>query len=106
MRQLSIQVLGLLERKKPFILVSDMSQGEPTPAQGELLTGIMDKRRDDFRRYVICNCLVIASAPTRLLIKALHLARKPPFEVRVEATIAAAERWCQAKLVERAREAG
>jgi hypothetical protein len=102
-RQLSVQVLGLLERKRPFILITDMSQGEPTPAQGEMLTGIMDKRRDDFRRYLACNCLVITSAPTRLLIKALHLARKPPFDVRVESTLAAAERFSNGKLAELGR---
>lgn len=96
--QASLQILGLLAKKTPFTLVSDMSQAAPSPAQGKLLSSLMDQRRDEFRTYLRGNCLVVGNLLVRAALRASLLASKPPFPVSIEASTLLAQLWCEAQL--------
>jgi len=89
--QAGLQILGLLQRKAPFVLISDMTDGAPSAAQGKALSALMEQKRDDFRTYMRGNCLVVTSPLLRAGLRAALLAVKPPFAVLIESNTTAAE---------------
>lgn len=96
--QAGLQILGLLAKKQAFTLISDMTTSSPSTAQGQALNNLLDKRRDDFRKYMIGNCVVVENVIIRAALRVSLLAVKPPFPVAIETSMMLAELWCKGQL--------
>lgn len=97
-----LQVLGALQRKAPFYLISDMRDAAPNPLQAKHLVAILEAKRDEFRKYVRGNCLVVTSPMLRAALRAALVATRPPFPVQIESSLTAAEDLAK-KLIAAAR---
>jgi hypothetical protein len=86
-----LQVLGALQRKEPFVLITDMRAGFPNPLQGKTLSAMLEGKRDDARRYVRGNCMVLTSPIIRAALRGALVASRPPFPVHIESSMMAAE---------------
>lgn len=105
MAAVNLALSQVLMRKQPFALVCDMTRGAPSVSQSETVKAFVNTRRDEFRRLVVLNVLVITSGPLRALVRAAMLVVKPPYPAAIETTVEGAEVLCNGALSERRRSA-
>lgn len=98
------RILGeVLNKKEPFAFICDMTAGAPSVAQSEAIRAFVDARRDDFRRLVVLNVLVMTNRALRTVLGAIMLVVKPPYPTTFETTLQAAQTACTGAMAERRR---
>ena len=95
-----------LERGEPYISISDTrSSGLPPLYQTRRLTEWLEANHDRLRERVLCNAIIVTSAPLRLSISLMFHLKPQPMPHRAVADMESALEYALDKLREAGRHA-